>query len=222
MGMLNESQLSIDNSPRFMKLPNAVKCIQFCDHQVSDGKPFRHSEQQQQPQEEQQKEQPQKEQQQSTPNRHGHETTTTAECSQPSSLEHDEYHKTVAPQGHLAVEAGLGGKESRDKHPEQIKASTREKGDTVSTQQRPPLSDDKFDGPEKIPERDSSLGETSLARSKSESKLKSFEQLEKEKFHWDQVLAKLGQEYDAQLERQRQLHRSELVALRLEIASRIS
>ena len=107
-----------------MKLPNAVKCIQFCDHQVSDGKPFRHSEQQQQPQEEQQKEQPQKEQQQSTPNRHHETTTTTAECSQPSSLEHDEYHKTVAPQGHLAVEAGLGGKESRDKHPEQIKGES--------------------------------------------------------------------------------------------------
>ena len=26
-------------TPRFMKLPNAVKCIQFCDHQINDAKP---------------------------------------------------------------------------------------------------------------------------------------------------------------------------------------
>ena len=47
----------------------------------------------------------------------------------------------------------------------------------------------------------------SLSRSNSESKLKRLEQLGKEKVHWDQVLEKLGQEYDAQLEQQRQLHR---------------
>ena len=47
----------------------------------------------------------------------------------------------------------------------------------------------------------------SLSRSNSESKLKRLEQLGKEKVHWDQVLEKLGQEYDAQLEMQRHLHR---------------
>ena len=59
-----------------------------------------------------------------------------------------------------------------------------------------------------FPLRDDSSGELSLSRSNSESKLKRLEQLEKEKYHWDQVLEKLGQEYDAQLEMQRQLHRS--------------
>ena len=90
-----------------MKLPNAVKCIQFCDHQVSEGKPLCSLDWQQPPR-----------------GRHAVASEAAkvhgmAKTCQPSSLESSAYPEAVATGHHpelVVVEAPYAAAECHDQH----------------------------------------------------------------------------------------------------------
>ena len=93
-----------------MKLPNAVKCIQFCDHQVSEGKPISSLDC--------------KQLQQQPNSRHAvasedAELRGMAKTSQPSSLESSAYPEAMAAGDHpelVVVEVPHAATESHDQH----------------------------------------------------------------------------------------------------------